>query len=144
MNEAGYWVKSATAGDPGWLNIGNIKYSYPGVLGIHVVVGMRNAQTNLYGPIFVDKAVLGPGSSARYQPQEMVSWWLEGQDITGQVFTRTKSNSAHQDFSNPRDPVTNTYECSTTSLTIPRRWTISAGPLLPYKWHCLPQSFSPP
>ncbi|KAH8781098.1 hypothetical protein F5883DRAFT_685403 [Diaporthe sp. PMI_573] len=130
INPMGYWQRSTEpveAQYAGWLNVGKIQYSYPGVLGIHIVVGIRNAESGLFEPIFVDKATLGRGSSGRYQPQESVSWWLEAGDRTGSVFSGTKSGSATQDFSNPSGPVTNTFEWSTSFLTIPSKWVIAGG-----------------
>ena len=127
INPLGYWQKSDSAGQAGWLNVGKIDYSYPGVLGIHIVVGVLNAQTGRYEPIFVDGATLPIGSSAKYQPQETVSWWLDGKDLTGQVFNSTKSRSTSYDFSNPSDPVTNTYEWSTSFVMIGGKWTIAPG-----------------
>jgi hypothetical protein len=130
INPMGYWKRSTEpveAQYAGWLNVGKIQYSYRGVLGIHIVVGIRNAESGLFEPIFVDKATLGRGSSGRYQPQESVSWWLEAGDRTGSVFSGTKSGSATQDFSNPSDPVTNTFEWSTSFLTIPSKWVIAGG-----------------
>ncbi|KAK3305280.1 uncharacterized protein B0T15DRAFT_511211 [Chaetomium strumarium] len=130
INSRGYWEPSKGPANPdnaGWLQVGNVDYAYPGVLGLHIVVGMRNAQTNMFEPIFIDKAALGPGSSARYQPQETVSWWLEGGNLTGQVFTHTQSRSASQDFTNPSDPLTGAFEWSTSFLTVSSTWITAAG-----------------
>lgn len=140
IDSLGYWRASARpvpAERADWLNVGNIEYSYPGVLGLHIVVGVRNAISGDFEPIFVDKATLPPGSSGWYQPQETVSWWLESGDHTGEIFSRTKSESATYDFSNPSDPVTNSYVWSTSYLfnphasanpsDPPKHWIIAPG-----------------
>ncbi|KAK4680491.1 hypothetical protein QC764_214135 [Podospora pseudoanserina] len=139
LNPQGYWVPSATPAGPdgaGWLNIGNIDYAYPHVLGIHIIVGVLNNQTGRYEPIFVDQATLPQGSSAKYQPQESVSWWLEGSDLTGQVFSDTKSNATTFDFTNPSNPLTDSYEWSTSYIMRQGQWVIAAGPV--------PQAFRAP
>jgi len=131
INSIGYWDRSTEPADPndaGWLKVSKINYRYPGVLGVHIVVGIRNAETGRYDPIFIDKAALGPGSRARYQPQESVSWWLEGGNKTGQVFSNSQSQSCEQDYTNPSDPLTKSYEYSTTFLTVDGKWAVSAGP----------------
>ncbi|KAM7192655.1 hypothetical protein V8F33_008266, partial [Rhypophila sp. PSN 637] len=127
----GYWASSPTAGEQGWLNVGKIYYSYPGVQGIHIVVGVWNIKTASYDPIFVDKTTLPHGSSAQYQPHENTSWWLQGGDLTGQVFSQTQSPSTSFDFSVPSDPSTNTYEYSTSYLMASspdQKWIMSKGP----------------
>lgn len=139
INKLGFWqpsAKPAEASNAGWLNVGNIDYAYPNVLGIHIVVGVRNADSNQFEAVFVDKATLGPGSSARYQPQETVSWWLEGSDLTGQVFSTQKGHSATQDFTNPSDPLTGAFEWSTSFMTVSSQWVITPG--------AAPQSFTAP
>ncbi|KAK0742915.1 hypothetical protein B0T18DRAFT_430310 [Schizothecium vesticola] len=131
INSNGYWDRSkepANPDDAGWLKVAKINYRYPGVLGLHIVVGIRNADTGRFDPIFIDTAALGPGSSARYQPQESVSWWLEGGNKTGQVFSHNQSASCEQDYTNPSDPLTNSYEYSTTFLTVGSQWAVSPGP----------------
>lgn len=130
IDNNGYWQPSATKPDPtdaAWLKVGNINYSYPGVLGLHIVVGVFNAVTGKFEPIFVDEATLPAGSSGRYQPQETVSWWLEGQDLTGQLFHSTKSRSTFFDFTNPSNPLTGAYEWSTSFVMIGGKWTIAPG-----------------
>lgn len=140
VDSLGYWTPSTNpvpADRAGWLNVGNIEYSYPGVLGIHIVVGVLNAVSGDFEPIFVDKATLPPGSSGWYQPQETVSWWLESGDHTGEIFSGTKSNSTTYDFSNPSDPVTKSYVWSTSYLfnppasanpaDPPKHWVVAPG-----------------
>ncbi|KAK3389981.1 hypothetical protein B0H63DRAFT_390298 [Podospora didyma] len=128
INPLGFWdVSKKAAGEPGWLKVGNIDYSYPGVLGIHIVVGVLNARTGKYEPIFVDETTLPWGSQGKYQPQETVSWWLEASDQSGQVFHSTKSRASTYDFSNPSDALTNSYEWSTSFVMIGGKWTIAAG-----------------
>ena len=126
----GYWLrsKSQAGATPGWLNVGNVDYTYDGVLGIHIVVGVMNSKTGEWDPVFVDGTQLPRGSSAKYQPQEKVSWWLEGGDQTGQVFRTTKSRSTTWDFTNPSDRATNTYEWSTSFAFVDADWTVTAGP----------------
>ncbi|KAM7218663.1 hypothetical protein V8F06_005982, partial [Rhypophila decipiens] len=127
----GYWTSSPNAGEQGWLNVGKIYYSYPGVQGIHIVVGVWNIKTASYDPIFVDKTTLPHGSSAQYQPHENTSWWLQGGDLTGQVFSQTQSPSTSFDFSVPSDPSTGTYEYSTSYLMASspdQKWIMSKGP----------------
>ncbi|KAK0708859.1 hypothetical protein B0T21DRAFT_428120 [Apiosordaria backusii] len=132
LNEQGYWVPSASPAGPdgaGWLNIGSINYSYPGVLGIHIIVGVMNNETGRYEPIFIDQSVLPEGSSAKYQPLETVSWWLEANDLTGQVFHSTKSRATTYDFTNPSNPVTGAFEWSTSFIMLGGKWVIAPGPV---------------
>ncbi|KAK4200938.1 hypothetical protein QBC40DRAFT_296174 [Triangularia verruculosa] len=132
LNEHGYWVPSATPAGPdgaGWLNVGAINYSYPGVLGIHIVVGVKNNETGRFEPIFLDLSTLPEGSSAKYQPLETVSWWLEANDLTGQVFHSTKSRSTTYDFTNPSNPVTGDFEWSTSFTMLGGKWVIAPGPV---------------
>ena len=129
VNDLGFWEPSTRSGQEGWLSAGPIDYSYPGVQGIHIVVGVWNLATAHYDPIFIDKTVLTKGSSGQYKPHEMVSWWLAGGNQTGQVFSSTQSNSTSWDFSIASDPASETYEYSTSYLmTAPQvQWVISKG-----------------
>ncbi|KAH8908530.1 hypothetical protein BR93DRAFT_489877 [Coniochaeta sp. PMI_546] len=130
IDSRGYWrpsTKPVSPSDASWLNVGNINYSYPGVLGLHIIVGVLNAQTGKYEAVFVDQATLPAGSSAKYQPQESVSWWLEASDLTGQVFNSTKSRSTTYDFTKESDPLTHAYEWSTSYVMQGGVWTIAPG-----------------
>ncbi|KAK4446030.1 hypothetical protein QBC34DRAFT_305882 [Podospora aff. communis PSN243] len=129
VNDGGYWKPSASSGQSDWLNVGKIDYSYPQVQGIHIVVGVLNANTGKYEPIFVDRTALPRGSSAQYQPQEHVSWWLQGGDMTGQVFSKTQSPSTSWNFNTPSDPRTDAYEYSTSYLMASPKpqWIVSPG-----------------
>ncbi len=131
INNLGFWERSSKPGEPGWLGVGEIKYSYPKVLGIHIVVGVKNAMTGRFEPIYVVRNALPEGSTAKYQPQETVPWWLEANNLSGQVFSTTKSNSAHQDFSKPSNPITGDYEWSTSYVVAgnpnSNKWVIIAG-----------------
>jgi hypothetical protein len=129
VNDGGYWKPSATTGQSDWLNVGNIDYSFPLVQGIHIVVGVLNTNTGKYDAIFVDRTALPRGSSAQYQPQENVSWWLQGGDMTGQVFSKTQSPSTSWNFSKASDPTTETYNYSTSYLMASPKpqWIISPG-----------------
>ncbi|KAK0647009.1 hypothetical protein B0T16DRAFT_458876 [Cercophora newfieldiana] len=131
INTDGFWERSKQPADPkdaGWLNVANVNYRYPGVVGVHIVVGIRNAETGRFDPIFVDKAALGPGSKGRYQPQEMVTWWLAGSDMTGQVYSNTEGPTCEQDYTQPSNPATKAYEYSTTFLTVDNNWAVAPGP----------------
>jgi len=127
IDDNGYWQPSSTAGTAGWLTVGTINYSYPKVLGIHIVVGVFNPLTKVYEAVWVDKTTMPSGSSGQYQPQETVSWWLEGGDQSGQVFNSTKSRSTTYDFTNPSNKVTGAYDWSTSFLFQSGKWTVSAG-----------------
>ena len=88
LTNLGEWTVSTTStGKPGWLTVGTINYAYPGVPGIHVVVGVENPATQTFDPIFIDPTELPVGSSGSYQPQEEVKWWLEGSNLTGSVYS---------------------------------------------------------
>lgn len=135
VDSDGYWQPSPSSvpRKADWLKVGNIGYTYPGVLGIHIIVGVLNADSGLFEAIFVDKTTMQSGSSGWYQPQETVSWWLEGGDHTGEVFSGTRSQSTTQDYTKPSNPLTNSYEWSTSYLFVPpnpedpKHWVISAG-----------------
>ncbi|KAK1753631.1 hypothetical protein QBC47DRAFT_430456 [Echria macrotheca] len=131
INNLGYWTPSQEPREPGWLSVGKINYTHPKVLGIHIIVGVKNAISGRYEPIYVDRNALPEGSTAKYQPQETVTWWLESNNRSGQVFSTTRSNSTHQDFSNPSNPVTGDYEWSTSYVVAgnnsPNKWVIIPG-----------------
>lgn len=127
LDNNGYWMPSSTAGSPGYLTVGKINYAYPGIQGIHIVVGVLNEATNRYDIVWIDKNAKPPGSSGRYQPQETMTWWLEGGDQTGQFYSNTKGRSMTFDFANPSDPATNAYEWTTSFNTQTGQWTIVPG-----------------
>lgn len=135
IDDLGYWKPSPSSvpRKADWLQVGNIDYNYPGVLGIHIVIGLRSADSGLFEPIFVDQTTMQSGSSGVYQPQETVSWWLVGGDRTGEVFSGTKSQSTSQDYTKPSDPLTNSYEWSTSYLFVPptpenpKHWVVTPG-----------------
>ncbi|KAH6689071.1 hypothetical protein F5X68DRAFT_189819 [Plectosphaerella plurivora] len=129
IDQLGYWQPSkklVEASSASWLNVGNIEYADSSVLGVHIVVGVRNADTNRFEAVFIDQTPLGPGSSARYQPQETISWWLEGSDLTGQVISTQRNRSATQDFTNP-SPQTGAFEWSTSFMVASSQWVITPG-----------------
>lgn len=134
IDNMGYWqrsTKSVPAGRASWLNVGDIQYAYPNVLGIHIVIGVLNTASGNYEPIFVDQSILPPGSSGWYQPQETISWWLDSGDLGGSVFHGTRSESITQDFSSPSDPLSGSYEWSTSYLFQPpnplKHWVVAPG-----------------
>lgn len=119
IDNMGYWKRSTKpvpTGREGWLSVGDIQYAYPNVLGIHIVIGVLNTASGEYEPIFVDQTVMPPGSKGWYQPQETISWWLESGDLGGSVLRGTRSESTTQDFSSPSDPLSGSYEWSTSYL----------------------------
>ncbi|KAK0743966.1 hypothetical protein B0T18DRAFT_293130, partial [Schizothecium vesticola] len=133
INPLGYWEPSSDtrSATPGWLNVGRVNYQYPNVLGIHIIVGVKNARTGFFEPVFVDRSALPEGSSAQYQPQETLTWWLEAEYKSGQVFSSTRTDSTQWDFTNPSNPVENGYEWSTSYVvagnTGSTKWVISRG-----------------
>ena len=128
INELGYWEPSSNpVGPPGWLKVGKIDYAYPGVAGIHIIVGVKNPRTGEFEPVFVDTATLPRNSTTQYQPQETVSWWLEGLNNSGQVYSGSKSMSTIKDFTTPSNIMTQQYEWSTSYMFTDARWIISAG-----------------
>ncbi|KAB5584921.1 hypothetical protein GE09DRAFT_1068720 [Coniochaeta sp. 2T2.1] len=121
LTRLGEWVPSRTAPTPGWMTVGNIDYQYPGVSGIHLVVGVMNPATGSYDTIFIDTTELPPGSSGSYQPQEEVKWWLEGSSLTGSVYSKTRGSVGGVNLSSPA-PTTNKYEYWTTYLFDSGSW----------------------
>ncbi|KAJ9132945.1 hypothetical protein NKR19_g9211 [Coniochaeta hoffmannii] len=125
----GFWKpseKPSDASDAAWLKVGNIDYTYPGVMGVHIVIGVQNSQTLEFEPVFIDESTLPRDSSARYQPQETVSWWLEASNLTGQVFHSTKSSSTTYDFTKPSNELAGEYEWS-TSFKMIGGWSVIPG-----------------
>ncbi|KAK1519795.1 hypothetical protein CABS01_16563 [Colletotrichum abscissum] len=130
INENGFFVPSTAPSKPGWLKVGEVNYQYPGVPGIHIVVGVFNPATGGYQPIFIDSASLPPGSSGEYQPQETIAWWLEGGNHTGQVFSGTRSRGTTKDVSSPAVS-TNKYAWWTSFHFDEGTWSVSeAAPTL--------------
>ena len=113
INDLGYWTKSQQEPKPDWMKVGKVNYKYPGLDGIHIAVGVKNAQSGRYEVVFVDTVALPPGSTATYQPQENVIWWLTGGQMTGQVYSSTGSSvgGANMSF---KTPGTDKYEWWTT------------------------------
>ncbi|KAH6877102.1 hypothetical protein B0T10DRAFT_520551 [Thelonectria olida] len=124
LNENGFWAPSRAPGKPGWLSVGNINYKYPGIPGIHIVVGVLDATSGEYSPIFIDSARLPRGSSAEFQPQGKLTWWLESGTHTSQVYLGSKSKTASWDVSNPAHS-TGKFEWWTSFIFAEGEWTIS-------------------
>jgi hypothetical protein len=113
IGKDGFFTPSAEKPIDGWMKVGKVDYKYPGVDGIHIVVGVKNTITGKYDAVYIDPTELPPGSSAKYQPQENITWWLEGGSKNGQVYSSTRGSIGGQDYSNPA-PKTNQYEWWTT------------------------------
>ena len=125
INELGYWTKSQQAPKPGWLKVGQVNYKYPELSGIHIVVGVKNANSGRYEIVFVDTVFLPPGSTATYQPQENVIWWLSGGQMTGQVYSSTGTSVGGADMSS-KTPDTDKYEWWTTYTINDGKWANSS------------------
>lgn len=86
LDSIGEWSRSTSPGQPDWLTVGKINYSYPDADGIHIVVGVKNGDN--FDCIFVDPTALPHGSSGSYQPQEQVKWWLQASNLQGSVYSK--------------------------------------------------------
>ncbi|TLD24007.1 hypothetical protein PspLS_06968 [Pyricularia sp. CBS 133598] len=122
LDSTGEWNPSASPGQPGWLSVGNVGYSYPGVTGVHIVVGVKNGDN--FDCVFVDPTALPLNSTGSYQPQEQVKWWLEASNLQGSVYSQTRGAIGGVDLSSPA-PSTNNYEYWTTYLVKLGTWANS-------------------
>ncbi|KAK0544177.1 hypothetical protein OC845_005735 [Tilletia horrida] len=131
INEVGLWEKSATGGDPAFLNVGNVKYRYPGRPGIHMVVGVLNDFSGRYDPIYFDETALGQGGSAKYQPQESVQLWLESSSVDAALIASNPSRS-YGIIDTTNKPSDN-WEWWATFKATSGKWTIATtAPPSPY------------
>ncbi|KAN0073371.1 hypothetical protein V8E54_008591 [Elaphomyces granulatus] len=113
LDNTGFWTKSqGTAPDKTFMNVGNIQYKYPGVDGIHIVIGVQNPRGN-FDIIYVDPTSLPPGSSAKYQPQELVKWWYQVDNQTSTMISSASTGYGGIDLSAPAK-TTLKYYYSTT------------------------------
>ncbi|MCJ1484619.1 hypothetical protein MMC06_004792, partial [Schaereria dolodes] len=97
---------------------------YPGVIGIHILIGVKNASTGKFNVIYVDHPALPVGSLGVYQPQEQISWWYQENNMTGQVYRSTSGALGGVDMSVPA-PNTGKYEWWTTYTINDGQWTNS-------------------
>ena len=124
LNANGFWTSSSATPQPGWMKVGNVDYQYPGVQGIHIVIGVKNGASGNFDVIYVDPPALNLGSSGVYQPQEQVKWWYQGGNMTGQVYSGTFGSVGTVDLTNPA-PDTGKYEWWTTYTSVDGKWTNS-------------------
>ena len=114
LNKDGFWSKSPESVKPNskFMTVGGVRYSYPGVDGIHIVIGIQNADGN-FDIIYVDPTSLAKGSSAKYQPQETVQWWYQTDMRSSTMISTAVASQGSVDLSKP-GPITNEYYYSTT------------------------------
>lgn len=122
----GFWTKSlsTTKADTKFMNVGKVLYQYPGVDGIHVVIGVQNASGD-FDTIYVDPTPLPLNSSAKYQPQELVEWWYQADFRTSTMISSASTATGGVDLSSPA-PTTNKYYYSTTYNYDSGTWITSA------------------
>ena len=124
LDAYGIWSPSSEPPLAGWMKVGKVNYKIPDVLGIHVVIGLKNAYTGCFETVFVEPTALPLGSSGTWQPQEQVIWWYQVTDMTGQVFSSTQGTVGGVDMTDPA-PVTGKYEWWTTFTSTDGQWSNS-------------------
>jgi hypothetical protein len=75
IDNMGYFTDPVARTD-GFMSIGNNGYSPQGGGGLHIVVGVQNADTKKFDVIFVDPFEIFTGGSGQFQPKEEVRWWV--------------------------------------------------------------------
>ncbi len=114
LDENGFWAKSPASvkRDSKFMTVGGVNYAYPGADGIHIVVGIQNADDG-FDVIYVDPTSLAKGSSAKYQPQDKIHWWYQTDMRSSTMISTAFTAKGSVDLSKP-GPTTNDYYYSTT------------------------------
>ncbi|KAE8221107.1 hypothetical protein CF319_g5484 [Tilletia indica] len=103
LDNQGFFVQKGT-GTPGSISVTNNAYS----IGVHVIVGLFDEDTQAYAPAFIDPNELLRNGSGTYTPTEITRFWYEveaakgsfvSHDITsyGQIIT-SKPNANTDQF----------------------------------------------
>jgi hypothetical protein len=112
IDKYGLWVPSSVPSEAGFMKVGTVNYQYPGVVGIHIVIGIQNSDGS-FGTIFVDPTALTLNDSAVYQPRESLQWWYQTDTRTATMISGASTAMCTLDFTLP-GPDTNKYYYSTT------------------------------
>ncbi|KAK0542623.1 hypothetical protein OC846_006510 [Tilletia horrida] len=72
LDKYGFWVENGV-GTPGSVQVNDNAYG----VGIHVVVGLYDVETESYLPVFIDTNDLLPNGSGTYTPTEITRLWYE-------------------------------------------------------------------
>ena len=121
--DTGFWSEAPNDGARNYMTVSQVKYKYPGVDGIHIVVGIQNADEG-YDIIYIDPTALAPGSRAKYQPQGSVRWWYQADIRTATMISSASTAIGTVDLSQPA-PATNKYYYSTTYRYQSGAWVTS-------------------
>ncbi|RYP58044.1 hypothetical protein DL769_009138 [Monosporascus sp. CRB-8-3] len=126
LDTNGFWTTSSATPKEQYMNVGKVNYAYPGVDGIHIVVGILN-NSGSFDPIYVDPTPLPKGASAKYQPQEEVKWWYQTNIRNATMIESASTAMGGIDFSQAASN-TGKYYYSTTYNYKSGNWITSQNP----------------
>jgi hypothetical protein len=122
----GFWTASAVVADKDFMKVGKVGYQYPGVVGLHIVIGIQNSDGG-FDTIHVDPVSLALNDTASYKPQEVVTWWYQTGMRTATIISSAATTIGTVDFSTPA-PATQKYYYSTTYNYQGGTWITSQDP----------------
>jgi len=124
IEKDGSWKASTnSAPKPGFIKVGKVLYNFEGE-GIHIILGIFDAGTKAFVPIFVDPVALPPNSSASFQPVDTPMLWFGPVQRTGTPITGDGSGTVLVNFENVQEPTAFNAIYSYASGT----WKISPAP----------------